>query len=259
MSVLNEILKQIDDNKEFPAYQAERRLDIFINYFLADILKICPENSGKQNKIEFIAPEFPLKKEKGNQSTNIDYLCLKIVNRQISRLLFVELKTDVSSFNIDQFEIYCEYLKEGSCERGFNGVCNIAISKGMPFIHRKKYYHLIKVLYNKRLAGPLAQSKLFQELDEILDHESKASEDELQIIKVRFSQKLKELVAHLKESCVDYPISLYYIGPKEIENLEGFDKNKATLIPFEDLSNKATKAKHSGLIKTIVKSLNKEK
>ena len=69
-SILEGIFKLIIENKTLPNYQAERRIDIFINYFISRII-----SSYLGNKTEFICPEFPLKKQKNNQSTKIDYLC----------------------------------------------------------------------------------------------------------------------------------------------------------------------------------------
>jgi hypothetical protein len=40
MVFTKEIFKLLGENKKLPAYQAERRIDIFINIFLEDILKI---------------------------------------------------------------------------------------------------------------------------------------------------------------------------------------------------------------------------
>ena len=57
-------------NKEFPNYQAERRIDIFINYFVERIL-----SSYLEKETIFVCPEFPLKKANTNQSTKLDYLC----------------------------------------------------------------------------------------------------------------------------------------------------------------------------------------
>ena len=52
--VLNGILSLLKENQKFPNYQAERRVDIFINYFLERILtKFLGE------KVKFICPEFP--------------------------------------------------------------------------------------------------------------------------------------------------------------------------------------------------------
>ena len=90
-------------NKEFPNYHAERRIDIFINYFVARIL-----TAYLKTQAEFICPEFPLKKQNNNQSTKLDYLC-----KTEREIIFVELKTDTRSFSESQTEIYlnCNWKK----------------------------------------------------------------------------------------------------------------------------------------------------
>lgn len=101
--LLNSIFNILIENKKFPNYQAERRIDIFINYFLEKILR---EYLGKS--IEYVCPEFPIKKEGSNLSTKLDYLC-----KSEDEIIFVELKTDASSLKAEQAEIYlnCNWAK----------------------------------------------------------------------------------------------------------------------------------------------------
>lgn len=97
----DEILNLLRDNKQFPNYAAERRIDIFINLFLEKILSAYYEK-----KVIFIVPEFPLKKnETSNQTSKLDYLC---AFEETKQPIFVELKTDVISFNSNQARFYCQ-------------------------------------------------------------------------------------------------------------------------------------------------------
>ena len=100
---MTNILNLLSSNKDFPNYQAERRIDIFINYFISRILT---KYLGVET--EFICPEFPLKKAEGNQSTKLDYLC-----KTEKEIIFVELKTDAISFKESQAMIYlnCKWLQ----------------------------------------------------------------------------------------------------------------------------------------------------
>lgn len=93
---LNAIINLLEKNKSFPNYHAERRIDIFINFFMKDIL-----TEYLEKEVKFICPEFPLKKEEGNLSTKLDYLY-----KTNDEVVFVELKTDVKSFDIDQMNYY---------------------------------------------------------------------------------------------------------------------------------------------------------
>ena len=93
---LTAIIDLLKKNKYFPNYHAERRIDIFINFFMKNIL-----TEYLEKEIEFICPEFPLKKENGNLSTKLDYLY-----KTNDEVIFVELKTDAKSFDFKQMEYY---------------------------------------------------------------------------------------------------------------------------------------------------------
>ena len=101
---LNKLFDILESNMQFPAYQAERRIDIFINHFLEDILEEALNKGETQKKItvKFVAPEFPLIKKNGHQSTNVDYLCVTKRGNKVEQILFIELKTDAGSFEADQ-------------------------------------------------------------------------------------------------------------------------------------------------------------
>lgn len=99
MKFLNDVFELLNDNRVLPNYHAERRIDIFINLFLAEILN----HSLKKTHIEYILPELPLKKDKNHQSTKVDYLCFDKIEKVI---YFIELKTDVKSFKKGQVNIY---------------------------------------------------------------------------------------------------------------------------------------------------------
>ena len=102
MEFLIKLFEQLKKNKQFPKYQLERRVDIFINIFLAEILT---QYFNDGTKVQYICPEFPIKKAGNRQSTNVDYLCLKELSGEME-LIFIELKTDEHSFDKEQLEIY---------------------------------------------------------------------------------------------------------------------------------------------------------
>ncbi len=121
---LEGIFELLLKNKEFPNYHAERRIDIFINYFIERIL-----SSYLSKDVKFICPEFPIKKETSNLSTKLDYLCT--TNDEI---IFVELKTDDSSFKEQQADIYlnCEWEK---CLKDLEAIMSAVKKKS----HKLKY------------------------------------------------------------------------------------------------------------------------
>ncbi len=81
-----------------PKVQVERSLGPIIGFFLADAL-----SANLQEDIVMLCPEFPIRKEGNNQSTNIDWL---MFSRTKQELLLVELKTTDTSFAAWQASIY---------------------------------------------------------------------------------------------------------------------------------------------------------
>lgn len=115
-------------NKEFPNYQAERRMDLFVNFFLKDIYAAL--NDGIE--IEFVAPEFPLKNNENNRSTKVDYLYIKKTPKQAEKtLIFVELKTDTKSFDDKQ----CDRYLNAKWEKCWKDLTPISQNS----IYKKKY------------------------------------------------------------------------------------------------------------------------
>ena len=61
-----EVLNLLKENKKFPNYAAERRIDIFINLFIEKIL-----TAHFKQEVVFVAPEFPLKKYPKDKTNNL--------------------------------------------------------------------------------------------------------------------------------------------------------------------------------------------
>jgi hypothetical protein len=93
---IHKLFDLLDDWRHLPAYQLERRADIFFALYLDKIIK---QKTGVD--IDFIIPEFPVRvgeiSEKNphiNQSFKIDYLAY---SKESGRVFLVELKTDQRS------------------------------------------------------------------------------------------------------------------------------------------------------------------
>ena len=54
--LIDQLFDRLDDWRNLPAYQLERRSDIFFSLYLKDIIQ-----SNYQQKVEHIIPEFPVK------------------------------------------------------------------------------------------------------------------------------------------------------------------------------------------------------
>lgn len=128
-------------NKSLPYYQAERRIDIFINVFLVEILNYCIQGGS----VSFVAPEWPLKREADKRSTKVDYLCINNKHKT-NEVLFIELKTDVNSLGKKQLEKYLQYKKWEDCLNDFE-----EIEKGVAPKNRTKFLNLRERLENNSL------------------------------------------------------------------------------------------------------------
>lgn len=115
-SKINQLFNQLDGWRHLPAYQLERRADIFFSLYLPEVL----QKKFKLLEAPILIPEFPVRygsvrKSLGlqendpnlfgnagsNQSFKIDYLA---VSKDEKRAFFVELKTDNDSVSSDQIK-----------------------------------------------------------------------------------------------------------------------------------------------------------
>lgn len=149
MSDINNLFALLDDWRCLPAYQLERRADIFFALHLKDILyRIC------KSEIDEIIPEFPIRKGSlpqnpqfnknpkvgENQSFKIDYLAY---SESENLVYFIELKTEARSRNQKQ-DWYLEIAKE----RGMHKIIE-DLKKIYEASHKNgriKYRHLFKKL-----------------------------------------------------------------------------------------------------------------
>jgi hypothetical protein len=248
---VEELFKLLADNKKFPAYQAERRIDIFINFFLEEIL----ENHFQGSKVTYVAPEFPLKKDKGNQSTNVDYLCVKKEENGKKKILFVELKTNADSFDAKQCGIYLEYKlgTDGKTwHRCLTDLGIIATSGSMPFNKRKKYFHLLKALYHAGVFGCARED--FDNIDEILEREGIAEEWDKPKIKRQFTQALKKLEPCLAQT-ENLAIDIVYLAPVAMKQKMKQEFREITFIVFEELQKVGIRTNYQDIWKNMLNML----
>jgi len=135
------MLDLLRDNKRFPYYAAERRIDLFINIFLEQIL-----TAFYNEKVNFVVPEFPLKLGSNNQAYQLDYLCAFDNTKQP---IFVELKTDTISYRSTQASFYIEQSE--SWPASVKGLRDIICNGRMRFSYREKYFQLMKRLISNGL------------------------------------------------------------------------------------------------------------
>lgn len=103
-SFINELMMNILEGAKIPKVQVERELSPILGMFMGAILTKKFENSDVfSGEYQLITPEFPLKKDGNNQSTNIDYM---LFNKTKKAMVLLELKTDPSSSNANQTDTY---------------------------------------------------------------------------------------------------------------------------------------------------------
>lgn len=104
---VQDFMKHIIALTKTPKVQVERIVSPILGMFIEEIFNAkFKDDSNYSGKYELISPEFPLKKGGNYQSTNIDFLLL---NREKKLILFLELKTDSSSYREEQYDIYLKY------------------------------------------------------------------------------------------------------------------------------------------------------
>lgn len=142
--LIEQLFANLDTWRHFPAYQLERRADIFFSIYLPEYLR-----SECGYDVQSIIPEFPIRvgtihsKKEINKSFKVDYL-VKV--RQPSSVLFIELKTDAKSCR-DKQDWYLNATRKAGMQsllRGLQQIYRATTSKD-------KYRHLLRALESANL------------------------------------------------------------------------------------------------------------
>jgi hypothetical protein len=116
------LITNLFELKKYAGYSAERQIGLLLSIWLAEIFP----------GYELVAPEFPLKKqENSKRSIKIDFLLYSSKEKKI-RLL--ELKTDSSTFKIEQME---DLLQYNNWEKIVKGLKDIIMNNKSG--NKKKY------------------------------------------------------------------------------------------------------------------------
>jgi hypothetical protein len=124
----------LDRWRHFPAYQLERRADIFFALYLPGII----EHALGVKVDPRVIPEFPIRKEYSRRSTKADYFLL---SRDGSSAFLVELKTEMKSRNRRQ-DAYLADARDRGLEQLLSDIPVIA--EGSK--EAAKYVHLLSAL-----------------------------------------------------------------------------------------------------------------
>lgn len=123
------VVDRLVRNRNSPKYQFERAVEPFLNLFLGEAL-----GRSLGTSLEFVVPEFPLKKPNNARSTNADYL----FREASGDWLLVELKTERTAVKSSQIDVYESCV--GSCFRDL--VFSLEEIKETTK-QKKKYEHLL--------------------------------------------------------------------------------------------------------------------
>jgi hypothetical protein len=247
--IFDELIESLEQNILLPAYSAERRIDLFVELWLPEILSQYYQNKGP---VKMVVPEFPLKHENSNRSDKLDFLCLFEETKQP---IFVELKTDIHSLE-DSFtkvkEIAGEvekvtqayhYIKQASnwkkCIEGLGEI----IRSQKNFDYRKKYLKILIRMYSTGIIS-LGDTNL-EELEGKYDEKNMSNE--------KIGTLLKDLYPKM-EPIWDKEAQLIYIAPanedmkKNIENIikEKYPKTevKTEVLDFSEIAGYAQEIKY---------------
>ena len=129
----------LDRWRHLPAYQLERRADIFFGLFLPEVLS----RHLRQRNIEIdphLIPEFPLGQGGSKRSDKADYFALSIDRKHA---FLIELKTDLRSRRPSQDDYLCR-----AKARGLNCLLHDLrdIAKATNVQARRKYFHLLQAV-----------------------------------------------------------------------------------------------------------------
>jgi hypothetical protein len=220
--IFDEMIESLEQNILLPAYSAERRIDLFIELWLPDIL-----SQYYGSLVGMVVPEFPLKIDEGsNRSDKLDYLC---VFKKTMQPILVELKTDVHSFDKDQASMYV--VKTSDWKGCIKGLEDIVKSEGMPFFNRRKYLKLLIRLNNNGIIDMMTSDRecLSLILKEI---EGKHSREISRKCKTDINAWLKNLkieVAYIDKNIAE----LVYIVPETMRNeIDNACSGKAKILSF---------------------------
>src|ERR1051326_388533 len=199
--LINQLFANLDMWRHFPAYQLERRADVFFSIYLPGFLQ-----AEKGYDVQAIIPEFPIRvgtihtKQDVNKSFKVDYL-VKVNNP--SRVLFIELKTDNHSRRPKQ-DWYLEAAKDKGMRSLLLGLKNIYAATNA----KNKYDHLFRSLESANLIRLSGENRF-----EVVDDQT--------VISILYLQPNSTI----DEDVITFDEFAKYVGKKKDELSQRFAKS----------------------------------
>ena len=194
------VFSLLDQWRHLPAYQLERRADVFFGLFLPDVLDDHLRPRGLTVDPRLI-PEFPLRQESNNRSDKADYFALATDGTTGDQVAFlVELKTDIKS----QRDRQNAYLVRAE-KRGMRKILHDLkrIFKATSTVSRGKYFHLLRAI------AELGLVSLPSKLEEMIYHSSRGLGkciDEIQIASTLPKVEVLYILPEIdeQENCIEF-------------------------------------------------------
>jgi hypothetical protein len=114
------LIEAIVKNRNMPKVQVEREISPILEIFIESAMNKLAENRKiKSGQYKLIASEFPISnwESENLRSINIDFL---MFNESEKDLVFIELKTDSSSFETEQLKYYRDVVINNDPEKLYN-------------------------------------------------------------------------------------------------------------------------------------------
>ena len=137
MSAISEVFRTLDNWRHLPAYQLERRVDIFFGLILPEFME-----KRFNVSVDTVIPEFPLNKRiicgsDRDQSVRVDFAVFA-KGEEENYVFLVELKTDQKTLNRHQLK----YMKDAQCAGFYELLRGVKLAAGAS-PEPRKYAHLI--------------------------------------------------------------------------------------------------------------------
>ena len=210
------IFEYLQTFKNFPTYQFERRIDAFLLPYLETVFN----KHFETDDFVFVFPEFPLYRIDeaslrilnfdDKQSAQADYF---LFSRNLSKVCFVELKTDESSINTKQV---VTYIRNAEAECGWDKLYYYYLHKTHKNNDWRKFIH--GLIYINKVAPELVGNNYDKDVEKFVAKE--------------IGKGVNAIIENMKEniSFKDSPdVCFCYIGPskgksKVTKIIDEFDK-----------------------------------
>jgi hypothetical protein len=198
MDRIDEFFNLMNDWRNLPTYQLERRADLFFALYLPRVLK---EGGITKNLVKLI-PEFPFWRDSRGAPSCVDYVALA-PDEELN--ILIELKTDHNSVDLRQMD-KLRWLRD----RGFREMVDGVRRRFCKRDHTGKYYHLLEKLSDMGLVDIPSEVKKAMAQDDYKTAKKEAGKNgvlirdkkELKVCKLIYIVPIREVADTVKADSV---------------------------------------------------------